>query len=98
MFNIGFTELLILAVIGLLVVGPEQLPELARKLSRFVNDLKRAKDEIMAPLDEMKNETQMALMNLRRELEEQNAKIDESVKKIADQKIVPPKESEVKKS
>lgn len=87
MFNIGFSELLILAVIGLLVVGPEQLPDLARKVSRLLNDLKRAKDDIMAPIDEMKSEAHLALMKMRQEIEEQNTKINQSIKKIEDDTI-----------
>jgi sec-independent protein translocase protein TatB len=47
MFDIGFSELLIIAVVALLVVGPERLPKLARtaghmlgKLQRYVNQVK----------------------------------------------------------
>lgn len=32
MFDIGFTELLLLSLIGLLVLGPERLPRVARTL------------------------------------------------------------------
>ncbi|WP_286876008.1 twin-arginine translocase TatA/TatE family subunit, partial [Marinimicrobium sp. UBA4509] len=30
MFDIGFFELLIIAIVGLVVIGPERLPEAAR--------------------------------------------------------------------
>ncbi len=36
MFDVGFTEILLLAVIGLLVLGPERLPGVARTLGGFV--------------------------------------------------------------
>ncbi len=71
MFNIGFTELIILGVIALLVIGPEQLPDLARRLGKILNELKRAKDEIMDPVEEMKAEAHVALERLRREADEQ---------------------------
>ncbi|MCB0350587.1 MAG: twin-arginine translocase TatA/TatE family subunit [Bdellovibrionales bacterium] len=71
MFNIGFTELVILAVIGLLVIGPEQLPEMARKLAKLLNELKRAKDEIMSPVNELKNEAHRAVEKMRRDVDEQ---------------------------
>lgn len=71
MFNIGFTELIILAVIGLLVIGPEQLPDLARKLAKMLNELKRAKDEIFSPVEEMKQEARFALEKMRKNLDQQ---------------------------
>ena len=36
MFDVGFAELFLLALIGLLVLGPERLPGVARTLGGFV--------------------------------------------------------------
>lgn len=58
MFNLGFTHLILLGVIALIVVGPEQLPDLAKKLAVMLNDLRRAKDEILGPVSQIQNETQ----------------------------------------
>jgi len=54
MFNMGFGELLVLAVIGLLVLGPEQLPVVARKLARWINELKRATEDVLNPVEAAK--------------------------------------------
>ena len=47
MFDIGFTELLVIGVVALIVIGPEKLPRLARtvghlagRLQRYVSDVK----------------------------------------------------------
>lgn len=40
MFDIGFWELIALAVITLLIVGPEQLPRVARDAGRLVSKLR----------------------------------------------------------
>ncbi len=47
MFDVGFSELLIAAVIALIILGPERLPRVARqagewlgKIQRYVNDVK----------------------------------------------------------
>lgn len=41
MFDIGFWELAVLAVVALLVVGPERLPQLARDGARWVRVIRR---------------------------------------------------------
>ena len=43
MFDIGATELLLVAIIGLVVVGPERLPKLARTIGLWV---KRARGQM----------------------------------------------------
>lgn len=47
MFDIGFSELVVIGVVALVVVGPERLPKLARtagllfgRMQRYVNDVK----------------------------------------------------------
>lgn len=42
MFDIGFFELLLIAVVGLLVIGPKRLPETIRTVGLWVGRLKRA--------------------------------------------------------
>ena len=36
MFDVGFAELFLLAIIGLLVLGPERLPAVARTIGGFM--------------------------------------------------------------
>ena len=47
MFDIGFSEFLLIAVVALIVIGPERLPKVARtlghlfgRMQRYVNDVK----------------------------------------------------------
>ena len=67
MFDVGFAEILLLSVIGLLVLGPERLPRVARTLGGLVRkargswgSLKRTIDaelraeELKTPLDDLK--------------------------------------------
>ena len=46
MFDIGFAELLLIGVVGLLVVGPEQLPGAVRTVMAWVNRFRRSFDQI----------------------------------------------------
>jgi len=41
MFDIGFTELMVIGVVALVVVGPERLPKLARTAGQWVGRLNR---------------------------------------------------------
>ena len=41
MFDIGFWELVVLAAVALLVVGPERLPQLVRDAGRWIRALRR---------------------------------------------------------
>ncbi len=41
MFGIGFSELVLILIVALVVVGPERLPGLARQLGTIVRDLRR---------------------------------------------------------
>ena len=47
MFDIGFSELLVIGIVALIVIGPERLPRVARtlghlfgRMQRYVNDVK----------------------------------------------------------
>jgi sec-independent protein translocase protein TatB len=60
MFDIGFSELLLIAVVALIVIGPERLPKVARtlghlfgRMQRYVNDVKADITREME-LDELK--------------------------------------------
>ena len=41
MFDIGFSEMLMVAVVALVVIGPERLPGVARNIGRFAGRLQR---------------------------------------------------------
>ncbi len=51
MFGIGITEILIILVIALIVLGPQKLPDIARALGRAVGEFKRATEEINSTLN-----------------------------------------------
>lgn len=52
MFGIGFPELLLIAVIALVVIGPKRLPDLARALGRGFAEFRRATEELKQTFEE----------------------------------------------
>lgn len=51
MFGIGFSELLLISVVALIVVGPERLPKVARTIGAWVGRLNRYAAQIKADID-----------------------------------------------
>ncbi len=71
MFDIGFWEMVLIAVVALLVIGPERLPEVARKAGMWVGRMRRFVTNVKADIDrELRQE------ELRKALE-RNAGLDE---------------------
>jgi sec-independent protein translocase protein TatB len=80
MFDIAFSELLIIAVVALLVIGPERLPKVARtaghmfgRLQRYVNDVKADIQREME-LDELRK--------LRSQFEDAARSVQDSVNEV----------------
>jgi len=57
MFGIGVQELIIIAIIALLIVGPKKLPDLAKTLGKGFRDFKNATEGVSEDLkDALKDE------------------------------------------
>jgi len=46
MFGLGIWEIALIAVVALLVLGPDKLPDAARSLGKALRDFRRAGDDI----------------------------------------------------
>jgi sec-independent protein translocase protein TatB len=66
-FDIGFFELLIIAIVGLVVIGPERLPETVRAISLWIGRLKRSLRETRSEI-----EKQIGADDIRRQLHNEN--------------------------
>jgi len=51
MFDIGFTEILVIAVVALVVLGPEKLPKTARTLGHLFGRLQRYVADVKADIN-----------------------------------------------
>ena len=56
MFNLGFSEVVIIGVLALILIGPRQLPEVAKVLGRMMSEFKKATTELSGGLLEMKED------------------------------------------
>lgn len=65
--GIGGSELVLIAVVALIVVGPKDLPKLLRQLGRFVAKMRSMADEFRTSFDDMARQSE--LDDLRKEVE-----------------------------
>jgi sec-independent protein translocase protein TatB len=51
MFNIGFSEFLVIAVLALVILGPDQLPSAIRSLAKFIRDIRKTTSQLKEQID-----------------------------------------------
>jgi len=61
MFDVGFSEIVVIGVVALIVIGPERLPKTARMLGHLFGRLQRYVNEVKADINK-----EMELDELRR--------------------------------
>lgn len=76
MLDIGFLELMLIGIVGLLVLGPERLPRAARTAGMWIGKIKRTVSGMQREIS-----AQLEAEELRQKLNEQQQKLDNSLKK-----------------
>jgi len=99
MFDIGFSELLVIGVVALVVIGPEKLPRMARtighlagRLQRYVADVKAdinrevELDELRKMRDSMQQSASNLESTVQGELNKTADDLNKSVESVAETK------------
>lgn len=45
-FDFGSGEIILILLVAFLIFGPDKIPEMARSIGKFINDIKRASEDI----------------------------------------------------
>ena len=84
MFDVGFSELLVIAVITLIVMGPERLPETVRTISLWIGRLKQmmssARRELESEVGMGEIHRQLHNEKILRDLENSKTKFEDSMR------------------
>jgi sec-independent protein translocase protein TatB len=75
--DIGATELMVIALVALVFVGPKDLPLMLRKLGEFTSRMRRMAADFRTSFDDMARQSE--LEDLRREVEQMRAKATEAI-------------------
>ena len=59
MFDIGWSELLVIAVVAIVVVGPKDLPKLMRGFGHYAGKLRRAASDFQRQFEEAMRESEV---------------------------------------
>src|ERR671918_1548064 len=94
MFDIAFSELLVIGVVALIVIGPEKLPRMARtvgvlagRLQRYVSDVKADinREIELEELKKMRDSMQQAATEMQTSVETELGKTESELNKtVAD--------------
>src|SRR6201990_1003822 len=60
MFDIGWSELVLIAVVALIVIGPKELPAVLRMVGQWMGKIKRMAAEFQGQFQEAMREAEMA--------------------------------------
>jgi sec-independent protein translocase protein TatB len=89
MFDIGLSELLVIGIVALVVIGPERLPKVARtlgvlfgRLQRYVAQVKSdiGREMDMADLKNVKTEFESAARSFKTDIESQGAQVEREIR------------------
>jgi len=100
MFNLTGSEIMFLLIIGLVVLGPEKLPDAIRRVGRLYAELKRMSSGVQTDLRKVMDEPLKEMMNTTNSMKalfnDTSDLFQTAVSEIATPKFVPFSEGETK--
>ena len=98
MFDIGWSELLVIAVVAIVVVGPRELPKLMRSFGYYAGKVRRAAAEFRRQFDDAMREAELEEVKKAIEsVKTETASIETSVREAQaplDKRFMPPAQEE----
>src|SRR5438105_12106888 len=70
MGQLGFSEMLLIFIVALLVFGPKKLPELGKSLGKGIREFKKATDELKSSWEDQVKDIKAPLDDVKRDIHE----------------------------
>ena len=86
MFDIGFSELLVIGVVALIVIGPEKLPRVARTVGHLLGRMQRYVSDVKADINREIELEELRKMrdSMQKAASEMHTAVDTELTKTAD--------------
>ena len=93
MFDVGFSEMLVIAIVALIVIGPQRLPKVARtlghlfgRMQRYVNDVKAdiSREMELDELKKLQSSMEDTARSMRDSMQKGMAETEGELNKLAD--------------
>ena len=87
MFDIGFSELLVIGVVALIVIGPQKLPRVARTVGHLVGRMQRYVADVKADINREIELEELRKMrdSMQKAASEMQSSVDAELTKTADE-------------
>ena len=87
MFDIGFSELLVIGVVALIVIGPQKLPRVARTVGHLLGRLQRYVADVKADINREIELEELRKMrdSMQKAASEMQSSVDAELNKTADE-------------
>ncbi|HET7668890.1 MAG TPA: Sec-independent protein translocase protein TatB [Burkholderiales bacterium] len=87
MFDIGFSELLVIGVVALIVIGPQKLPRVARTVGHLAGRLRRYVDDVKADINREVELDELRKMrdSMQKAASDMQSSFDSTLNKTADE-------------
>jgi len=101
-FGISFSELFVIAIVALLVIGPEKLPKVARTIGALTGRMQRyaaqVKEEVnrefrFEELQKLQEEIKQAVISTEQNVQQEAAKIENSIANVNETRLAPVEEA-----
>jgi len=87
---LGFTEMIVIFIVALLVFGPKKLPELGNSLGKGIREFRKATNDLKSTWDEQVRDIENPINDVKRDINEMGQELKSDVYNALESEPSPP--------